>query len=163
PLVDGNTLICVPGGPKGTLAAVDKRTGRILWRSTELTDPAAYSSPIRAQIDGVRQYLVLTNNGLRGIAAANGRLLWKLDRKLGTEAVNSPMIRGSEVFFTVGGKGGELIRVRRSGDAFGVEELYSNRNVSNHHGDIVLVEGHLYGASEGKGWVCQALESGEML
>src|SRR5262249_39427040 len=38
PLVDGDRLICVPGGPKGTVAALDKRTGQIRWRSAELTD-----------------------------------------------------------------------------------------------------------------------------
>lgn len=163
PLVDGTLLIVAAGGPKGTLAALDKRTGRPAWRSTELTEAAAYTSPIRAEIEGVRQYVVLTNEGLRGIAAANGRLLWKFDRKFGTEVINSPLVRGSLVFATVGGSGGQLVRVKRSGDAFSVEELYRNRNVSNHHGDVVLLDGRIYGASEGKGWVCQGLESAELL
>jgi outer membrane protein assembly factor BamB len=162
PLVDGNLLICVPGGPKGTLAALDKRTGKTVWRSAELSDQAAYTSPVRAQIEGVRQYVMLTNAGLRGIAAASGRLLWRFDCKLSTEVVNSPAVHESLVFFTVGGRGGQLVRVKRSGDAFAAEEVYTNRNVSNHHGDIVLLDGHLYGASETKGWVCQALDSGEL-
>ena len=162
PLVDGNLLICSTGGPKGTLAALDKRTGRTAWRSSDVTDPAAYTSPVCAQIEGVRQVVVLTNEGVRGIAATNGRLLWRFDRKLSTEVVNSPTIRDSLVFITVGGQGGLLLRLKRSGDLFSAEEVYTNRNVSNHHGDVVLVGGHLYGASEGKGWVCQALESGEL-
>ena len=45
PLVDGDRLICIPGGPRGTAAALDKRTGAVLWRSTEATDQAAYTSP----------------------------------------------------------------------------------------------------------------------
>jgi outer membrane protein assembly factor BamB len=163
PLVDGNLLICVPGGPKGTLAALEKKTGRVVWRSTELTEAAAYTSPVLAQIDGVRQYVVLTNEGLRGIAAANGKLLWKSDRKLSTEVINSPAVLGPLIFFTVGGRGGQLVRVKKTGDAFAADEVYANRNMSNHHGDIVLVDGHLYGASEAKGWVCQSLESGELL
>lgn len=163
PLVDGTLLICTPGGPKGTVAALDKRTGRPVWRSSELTESAAYTSPVRAEIEGVRQFVILTNEGLRGIAAASGKLLWRFDRKFGTEVVNSPMIRGNQVFLTVGGNGGQLIRVKRSGDKFEAEEVYKNRNVNNHHGDVVLVDGHLYGASEGKGWVCQSLDSGELL
>ncbi len=162
PLVDGNLLVCITGGPKGLLAALDKKTGKPAWRSAEVTDQAAYTSPIRAQIEGVRQYVVLTNEGLRGVAAANGRLLWKFDRKLGTEVVNSPIIRESTIFFTVGGRGGQLVRVKRTGDSFAAEEVYTNKNVSNHHGDVILLDGHLYGASEGKGWVCQALDSGEL-
>jgi outer membrane protein assembly factor BamB len=106
--------------------------------------------------------VVVTNQGLRGVAAADGRLLWKHDRKFGTEVVNSPMIRGSLVYLTVGGRGCDLIRVKKEGDAFAVQEVYSNRNLSNHHGNLVLLDGHVYGASEGGGWVCQNLETGEL-
>ncbi len=164
PLVDGNLLICLPGGPKGTVAALDKKSGRVVWRSGELTEQAAYTSPVIAEIDKVRQVLVLTNQGLRGVSVANGKLLWKSDRRLGTEVVNSPIVQKSLVFTTVGaGRGGDLVRLKREGDRFAVEELYSNKNLANHHGNVVLFEGHLYGASEQKGWICQGLESGEVV
>ena len=162
-LVDGPRLICFPGGPKGTVAALDKKTGRLVWRSAELKEQAAYASPIPAEIDGVRQYLVLTNEGLRGVSAADGRVLWRHDRKLNTEVVNSPIVKPPYVFITIGaGRGCDLVRVKRAGNAFAVEEVYTNKNMSNHHGNVVLFDGHLYGASEGKGWVCQNLESGEL-
>jgi hypothetical protein len=68
------------------------------------------------------------------------------------------------VFTTVGaGRGGDLIRLKREGDRFAVEELYSNKNLANHHGNVVLLDGHLYGASEQKGWICQSLETGEIV
>jgi len=163
PLVDGDRLICLPGGPKGTVAALDKRTGRVLWRSAGLAEQASYASPIPAEIEGVRQYLVLTNEGLRGVSAADGRVLWKHDRRFNTEVVNSPILRGPLVFITVGaGRGCDLVRVKRSGNAFAAEEVYTNRNMANHHGNVVLLDGHVYGASEGKGWVCQNLETGEL-
>src|SRR5688572_12831039 len=56
PLVDGDKVICTPGGSKGTLLALDKNSGKVLWQSKELTDPAQYSTPIIATIGGVRQY-----------------------------------------------------------------------------------------------------------
>jgi outer membrane protein assembly factor BamB len=163
PLVDGDRLICLPGGPKGTVAALDKRTGKVAWRSAALTEQAAYTSPMAAEIEGVRQIVVLTNEGIRGIAAGDGRLLWRFDSRLSTEVVNSPMVRGSLVFITVGaGRGCTLVRVKRTGDTFSAEEVYSNKNVANHHGNVILLDGHVYGSSEGKGWVCQSLESGEL-
>ena len=69
PLVDGEKLIVVPGGPQGTVAALNKQTGEVLWRSTEATDQAAYTSPMLAEFGGVRQYVVLTNQGLLGVDA----------------------------------------------------------------------------------------------
>jgi outer membrane protein assembly factor BamB len=38
PLVDGDQVVCCPGGKEGTVAALDKKTGKVLWRSKELTD-----------------------------------------------------------------------------------------------------------------------------
>jgi outer membrane protein assembly factor BamB len=132
PLVDGEQLICVPGGPKGTVAALDKHTGQVLWRSTEATDQAAYTSPMVAEIEGVRQYVVLTNQGLIGVSAADGKLLWNYLRapRYSTEVVNSPTIRGNLVYVTVGaGQGCDLVRVTKNGDAFQAETVYANKNM----------------------------------
>ena len=77
PLVDGERLVCTPGGPQGTLAALNKATGKVVWRSTELNDPATYSSTVPAEIAGIRQYVQLTDRGAVGVAAQDGRSLWR--------------------------------------------------------------------------------------
>ena len=163
PLVDGNRLICVPGGPQGTLAALDKRTGNVLWRSTELKDQAAYTSPMLADFGGIRQYVVLTNQGVAGIAAEDGSVLWKYPRRYSTEVVNSPIIRGDLIFVTVGaGQGCDLVRVTHEGGKFEASTVYANKNLMNHHGNTVLVKDHVFGFSEGKGWTCLSLADGEI-
>jgi outer membrane protein assembly factor BamB len=166
PLVDGEKLICVPGGPKGTVAALHKKTGDVIWRSTEITDQAAYTSPMVAEFGGVRQYVVLTNMGVLGVAAADGKLLWNFKRqpRYGTEVINSPIIHGDFVYVTVGaGQGCDLLRIKKAGDRFEAESVYANKNMTNHHGNTLLKDGLIYGYSDGKGWICQSLESGEIL
>ena len=54
PLVDGDLVVCTPGGKNGTLAALDKKTGAVRWRSKDWTDKAAYSSVVAAEVGGVR-------------------------------------------------------------------------------------------------------------
>lgn len=165
PLVDGDRLICLPGGPKGTLAALEKKTGRVLWRSADLTDQAAYASPILAEFDGVKQYVVLTNQGVAGITAADGSVAWKYRRQpaFGTEVVPTPIVQGPLVYVTVGAGGGcDLLKISREGQAFKHEVVYTNKNMANHHGNCVLVGQHVYGHSDGKGWVCQDFEKGEI-
>src|SRR5438132_17305 len=49
PLVDGDQLICVPGGAKGTLAALNKMTGAVTWRSQDFKEAAPYASPVVAE------------------------------------------------------------------------------------------------------------------
>jgi outer membrane protein assembly factor BamB len=167
PLVDGEQLVCLPGGPKGTVAALDRKTGRLLWQSAEVKDQAAYTSPMVADIDGVRQYIVLTNPGLFGVNAKDGRLLWraKRDGPFGTEVINTPLLQGSFVFTTVSaGNGGcELVKVSREGNSFKAESIYSNKNLSNHHGNVIRVGEHLFGHSDGRGWVCQTFMDGKNL
>ena len=164
PLVDGERLIIVPGGPQGTVAALDKQTGEVQWRSTEATDQAAYTSPMVAEFGGVRQYVVLTNQGLLGVHAEDGKLLWSFRRRYSTEVVNSPTIQGDLVYVTVGaGQGCDLVRISKDGEVFQAETVYANKNMANHHGNTVLVGEHIFGFSEGKGWTCQNFASGDIL
>jgi outer membrane protein assembly factor BamB len=167
PLIDGEQLVCLPGGPKGTVAALDRKSGRLIWQSAEVKDQAAYTSPMAADIDGVRQYVVLTNPGLFGVNAKDGRLLWraKRDGAYGTEVINTPLIQGSSIFTTVSaGNGGcELVKVSRDGNAFKAESVYANKNLSNHHGNVIRVGEHLFGHSDGRGWVCQTFGDGKNL
>lgn len=166
PLIDGEKLIVVPGGSKGTLAALDKNTGKVLWRSTELKDQAAYTSPMPANIAGVRQYVVLTNLGLAGVDT-DGKVLWTYRRKqaYGTEVINTPLIHDGMIYTTVAVANGasEKIKVVRDMGTWTFGLNFSNKNLLNHHGNVVLVGDHIYGYSQGAGWVCQKWIDGEVV
>ncbi|MBL8798197.1 MAG: PQQ-binding-like beta-propeller repeat protein [Planctomycetia bacterium] len=164
PLVDGDKLICTPGGPKGTVAALDKKTGQVLWRSTELTDQCCYASPQTAVIHGVKQYVILTNAGLAGVSAQDGQLLWNYKRqpRYTTEVINIPLVQDNLVYATVGaGNGCDLIRLELEDKKFKVETIYSNKTFQNHHGGVVLREGHVFGSVQ-QGWACQELKDGKV-
>jgi outer membrane protein assembly factor BamB len=166
PLVDQERLICVPGGPQGTLAALDKKTGQVLWRSKEVTDPASYSSPIVIEVGGIRQYVVLTNEGVSGVAAKDGALLWRYLKKpgYGDVVIPTPIFHDGQVYVSAGyGAGCDLIKLTPAGQKFKAEKVYSNKTMVNQQGGVVLVDRHLYGYSEGKGWVCQDWATGNMV
>jgi len=164
PLVDGDKVVATPGGGKGTIAALDKRTGETIWQSKECKDGAAYASLVVATIGGVRQYVQMTGNSVAGVAADDGRLLWRYERQGPTAAVPTPIVRGSFVYATSGyGAGCHLIQIQASGGTQTPDEVYANKTMVNHHGGVVLVGDHLYGFSDGKGWVCQDFKTGEMV
>ncbi len=165
PLVDGNLVICTPGGEKGTMAALDKNTGAVVWQSKEWTDLGGYSSPIVAEVDGVRQYIQLTRQGVAGIAAKDGKLLWKADVAGNrVAAIPTPVYRDHIVYVTSGYNAGcAAVRLTKHGDAFTAETVYANKNMSNHHGGVVLMNGYIYGFSDASGWVCQELQTGEVV
>ena len=163
PLVDGDLVVCTPGGSKGTLAALDKRTGDVVWRSVDWVEKGGFTSPIVADVDGVRQYIQFARGGVAGVAAKDGKLLWRVDVASNHIAViPTPVYHDHLVYVTSGyGAGCGAVRLSREGDTFKTELLYASKNLSNHHGGVVLLDGHIYGHAEGRGWVCQNLKTGE--
>jgi outer membrane protein assembly factor BamB len=165
PLVDGDKVICTPGGRKGAVAALDKTSGAEIWRSKDFTESAAYSSLVAATVGGVRQYVQMTTGSVVGVAADSGRVLWRYPRAAKI-TVPTPIVSGDFVYTTSGyGVGCDLIKLGRDGDAFKFTEVYSNKtnkNMVNHHGGVILVGDYLYGYSESKGWVCQELKTGKL-
>ena len=165
-LVDGDNVICTPGGKNGTLAAFDKNSGKVLWRSKEWTAPATYSSIIVAEIGKVKQYVQVTGGGVGGVAAADGKLLWQSDSCKHGISVSTPVYKDSHVYVSTGyGVGCGLVKVTHEGDAFKSEKVYGDdekKLMVNHHGGFILLGEHIYGYSDSKGWVCQELKSGQL-
>ena len=166
PLIDGEHLICAPGGKKGLLAALDKKTGELVWQSKDVKEQTSYSSPIMVEVGGVKQYLQVTNAGIFGIAASDGKRLWSYQRQPAYDdvVIATPIFSDNHVFCTVGfQQGSDLVKLIPKGEAITVEKVFSNKAVENRDGGVVLVEGHLYGHSENKGWFCQEFKSGKIV
>jgi len=158
-LVDGNQVVCTPGGSKGAIAALDKLTGKLLWQSSEFTDGAQYASLVPAEINGTRQYVQLTMNNFVGVSAKDGKLLWKSDFPNGrTAVIPTPIVKGNDVYVTAGyGAGCKMVSI---GPGNKVTTVYQNKVIKNHHGGVILVGDHLYGHAA-RGWVCQNFKTGD--
>jgi outer membrane protein assembly factor BamB len=102
PLVDGDQVVVAPGGKRGNLAALNKKTGELIWQSTELTDGIHYSSPMQVEIGGVRQYVQLTDAHVAGIAAKDGQVLWRAERIGKTAVIPTPIYHEGYVYVTSG-------------------------------------------------------------
>lgn len=158
-LVDGNQVVCTPGGSSGAIAALDKATGKPVWQSEQFTEAAHYASIIVAEPNGVRQYIQLTASYVAGVSAKHGKLLWKSSFPGQTAVIPTPIFRDDCVYVTAGyGAGSKLVRIAPDNQA---TDVYENKVMKNHHGGVVLVGDYLYGHSEGSGWLCQNFKTGE--
>jgi outer membrane protein assembly factor BamB len=165
PLVDGDKLVIVPGGPQGLFAALDKNKGAVLWRSKGITDEATYSSPITATIGGVKQYIYLTQQKVVGVAAKDGELLWewKRDQPFPDVVCPTPIVRGDRVYVSVGDSGGcEGLQISSEGKKFKVTSVYSEKIIANRLGGVVLVGDYVYGYHESRNWLCQDFNTGKL-
>jgi len=166
PLVDGAQLVCVPGGKKGLLAALDKKSGELLWQSHEVTEQASYSSPLVVEVSRVKQYIQVTNGGIVGVAARDGKKLWSYRREPAYDdvVIATPLFHDDYVFATVGFQQGcDLIKLIPRAAEIEVEKVFSNKTVENRDGGLVLVDGYIYGHSENQGWFCAEFQTGKIV
>jgi outer membrane protein assembly factor BamB len=153
-LVDGSKLVCTPGGNDAALVALDKKSGREIWRASipELGsqggDGAAYSSIVTTNGGGVRQYVQLMGRGLVGVDARTGRFLWGYNRVAnGTANIPTPVVSGDYVFCSSGYQAGAaLLKLVAVGNGVRADEVYflEGRTFQNHHGGMILLGDYLY-------------------
>lgn len=169
PLIDGQRLIVTPGGTEGYVIALDKDTGNVIWRCSDIPTggrrgaSAAYSSAILAEVEGVRQVIQFVSSGVVGVNAENGKFLWNYNSPAnGTANVSTPIYLDGQVFAASAyGTGGGLAKLTRDGEVFKADEVYFAKSMQNHHGGMVLVDGYLYGFGSG-GLICLNFKTGEI-
>jgi outer membrane protein assembly factor BamB len=161
PLVLGDWVIVTPGGKKGTLAALDKKTGKVVWRSEGDTEGAHYSSPVVAELGGVKQIVQMASKSTFGVRADNGKHLWAYtNANNGTANICTPIPWKDHVFASSNyGVGGGLVKIGTDGAS--ASEVYFEKKMANHHGGIVRVGDHLYGFG-GAGLICMDFLTGQI-
>jgi outer membrane protein assembly factor BamB len=150
PLVDGPHVIVSPGGPGAGMVKLDKMTGTTVWTSKDLSDTAGYSSIIAADVQGVRTYMTFTAAAGVGVRASDGKLMFRYPNAANNVAnIATPIFSNNKVFFTSAyGTGGGLLDLTAQNGLVSSKEVYFTRDMKNHHGGVVLVDGYLYGFND---------------
>jgi outer membrane protein assembly factor BamB len=163
PLVDGDLVFTMPGGPGGnSLAAFHKDHGTLAWKA--LDGPAGYSSPLAAVLAGRPQIVFFTGDAVLGVAGKDGSLYWRYP--WATEAgcnIATPIIAGNYVFISSGyNHGCAVLEIVADADGqLHAEKVYEHNRMRNHFGSSVLHHDHIYGFDEGF-LVCMNLRTGKI-
>ncbi|HEX7898312.1 MAG TPA: PQQ-binding-like beta-propeller repeat protein [Planctomycetota bacterium] len=164
PLIDGDHVVCVPGGGKGAVLALKKDSGDPVWQCAEFTDAAEYASLVAVELGGVRQYVAFTQKSVAGVAAKDGKLLWRADFPGKTAVIPTPIIKDDIVFVAAGyGVGHAAYKITATDGKFSAAELYNGKEMKNHHGGVILVGDHLYGCTDNNQLVCLELKTGKQV
>ncbi len=167
PLIDGDKLICTPGGDDAAVVALDKKTGAVVWKApVSGGNGAGYASPIVIEAAGRKQYVAVLGSGLVGIDAESGKVLWRSSKGSNRVANCTTPIFADDCVFTASayGGGGALVKLTKDGpDGVKATEVYATPKMENHHGGVILYDGCLYGANGGNGggWlICLDFKTG---
>jgi len=163
-LLDGDRVICTPGGPDALLAALDKTNGETVWTTKGLIDQESYCSPAIVVHNGRRILLTETGKHVVGINPDTGELLW---RHIHFTAYDihavTPIYSEGLVYFTGGyASGGGALEL--SPDGASVTLKWKDTNLDCQHHGVVLVDGYLYGTSHKQNrLMCLEMATGNLM
>lgn len=149
-LIDGDFLVCTPGGKRAGLAALNKHTGATIWES-RISDggTAEYASIMAVDKGTVKQYVTFLRNGLVGVDAQTGKFLWMYDKTIDQGAnILTPIVDGNRVFSAGSRTGGGLVELKADGAAVTANEIYFTKKAAPGIGGAILLGGNLYGTSQ---------------
>jgi outer membrane protein assembly factor BamB len=160
-LIEGDKVICTPGGQDATIIAVNKKTGKTIWTSKGLSNVSAYCSPIAVQHGDRRLLLTLVHKLVVALDCETGKVLWTIPHEpdYGISAI-TPVYQDGYMYYTGQKTGGTAIKLSADGD--GYTELWKNPALDTKHGGIILHKGNLYGSDIKKNWVCLGFKDGEL-
>ncbi|MDG1895345.1 MAG: PQQ-like beta-propeller repeat protein [Fuerstiella sp.] len=163
PLADGGHVYVQTGDG---LVKLSGKTGDIVWRS--LTKGGgmmggAFSSPIIAEIAGVRQLVVQSRSKLSGVSLDEGQELWSVAvPAFRGMNILTPTVIGDQIFTSSYGGGSFIFQVSRNGDAFKVSELWKGKNEA-YMSSPVVENGYIYVHLRNQRVVCLDPGSGKAL
>jgi outer membrane protein assembly factor BamB len=153
PTIDGDKVICTPGGKAAAVVALNKLTGDVYWKcAIPEASGAGYASIVKADVAGVKQYITLLGKelGLIGVDAETGKFLWSYNKATaGTAHIPTAVVKGDIVFTSCGyGAGAAVLKLESNGNG-GIkaveQHLLSGKSLQNHHGGVVMIGDHVYG------------------
>ena len=160
PFIDGDRMYVDVGGRSGaSVVCFDKKTGRVIWKSQ--SDAAGHGGPIVATIAGVKQVVSFTADGAIGLAADDGKLLWRVPvtTRVGRHCI-TPVVVDDTVVVSSYQAGLIGIKVARDGDAFRADRAWVDKSSAINFSNPVAIGHHLYGLAKAKELICLDLRTG---
>lgn len=174
PLIIDDKLICSPGGDKTSVIALDKMTGKLIWQSKSLGGARGYASATIFEYKDFRYVLAMIGTEIMALVPETGEIAWHYRyfdpekwryQDNGLIWANTPLINGDEIFISMG-YNYDAVMLKMGADGKSIAEKYRNTTLDNHHGGLVLYDGHVYGANwdnNNKGnWVCMDWKTGDI-
>jgi len=162
PLIDGDKLICLVGGPGSVVVAFNKNDGSEIWRALSAQEPG-YSPPTMIETSGGRQLVIWHSEAINGLDPDTGDVHWTvpLVPDYGM-SIMAPRQSGDLLF--TGGVGLQAVLLRLVNDKPDVEEVWrGTRDTALYPvcATPLIHDGYLYGCCNRGELRCVKLETGE--
>ena len=167
-VIDGDNLICTPGGEKASVVALNKKTGAVVWTTPGTDQLTNYATVQIFEFEGRRIIAAMNQKGGLCVDAKTGKLLFLFPHETRFD-INATIPRyfDGHLFITSGyGTGSQLLKLSKDGDGVKYEQVWENKAFDNQHHGVVIIDGHVYGSThnyKGGIWLCVRLSDGEIV
>lgn len=146
-LIDGDNLICVPGGKENNVVTLNRLTGKKVWNSKGEGEIATYNSPILINHNGKKLVIAMTSNSIMGIDATTGEKYWRVEQTQQNKIhANTPLYADGKILVATAGreKTSGIVQLQLSEDGKSVTETWRNNKLMNLMGGMVKLGDNLY-------------------
>jgi len=162
PLIDDDLVFIETGGTQGnSFVALDLKTGRTKWSAE--SDSAAFASPTSITLNGEKQVVFFSADGVVSLSPRNGALNWRFPWKTPWGiTTNTPIFIHPDKLFisSINDMGSALIQFASENEDSLISEVWRSNRVMNSYSTVVVHDGYVYGF-QNKFLSCVALETGE--
>ena len=111
PLVEGELLYSLAGGAGSLVVALDKRTGKEVWRALTARSQG-YCPPTMITLGGKRQLVIWHPEAIAGLDPATGKLHWSVPLEPDYDmSIAAPRLAGNKLFASGIGQIGALLQL----------------------------------------------------
>jgi outer membrane protein assembly factor BamB len=162
PLVVGKTVYVIAGGDGACVVALDKDTGKEMWKALTAEEPG-YSCPALIEAGGVKQLLVWHASSVNSLNPDTGEKYWTVALKAEYKmSIMSPRKLGDYLF--VGGIYGQSVLLKLDASKPAVTEVWRGKkgtSISPVNMTPFLDDGYIYGVDQPGQLVAVKMENGE--
>lgn len=167
PLIDGDHLICVPGGKENNVVALNRFTGEVIWSSEGFGEQATYNSPILIEMGEERLVIAMTSGSIMGIDADTGEMYWRVEQTQRNKIhANTPLYADGRLLVSSADPTSTsgLVQLELTDEGRKAEEVWRVRRFRNLLGGLVRIDTCIYGSTAfGSDWRVISWNSGETL
>lgn len=144
PLLDGDLVVCCPGGSKGALLALNVKNGDLVWRTTDLDHRACYDSIVPMKSSWGRMFITITEGAFVGIDPRNGKVVWKVSFTGSPSLCCDAVCEGDYTCFSYAVKKGFFgYKIEKENGQIIPRPLYTLDEMGNKHHGMIQNNGYV--------------------
>ncbi len=169
-LIDKNKVFFTSGGNQTTMIALDKKTGKLVWKSESLKGGPSYTSPLMVKKNGENLIITTTESYIIGVKPENGQIIWKFDyaqyKAERNNYTNTPLYHNNELYIS-NGYNHSAVKLKLADDLKSVSLMWVDSVLDIHHGGAVKLGDYIYGSNwehnRMGNWVCLNWNTGKVM